>query len=310
MRDDEDNPEPVDPADSGNEHGDNGNGNPTQDIPVADDTPPGTEAPDLVQTLLISDVAADDLPGRRFAYPLWGMLLATAFILFHLSILLVNALPAKGLAKGTQTWFDKNLEMNRYFRATGNTQSWAMFAPNPHRSNIFMKVEVLDQDGELWDLKHDIYGKRVYPYLWYDRRGKINRRIVDAKGYRRHYAAWVCRNWEREHGELPDEVQFTKLWTRIPSPEEVLKQTKGRPWRGYDPMKLHLNEREEDTVRCSSTRHAQLPNSIRARYGMEPMDERHFRGLHIRTWVDIAKDRAEQGSDDAGNKKKRKGRKQ
>ena len=60
-----------------------------------------------------------------------------------------------------------------------NTQSWAMFAPNPHRSNVFMKVMVKDEAGEIWDLKHDIYGKREYPYLWYDRMGKINRRLID-----------------------------------------------------------------------------------------------------------------------------------
>ncbi|MBL4685704.1 MAG: hypothetical protein JKY37_14010 [Nannocystaceae bacterium] len=270
------------------------------DRPGSEEIPVRTELPDLTQTLLHAEVAHDDKPGARSAYPLWGMLLATAFILFHASVLLVHNLPSKGLSKDVRVWFDKQFQTNRYFRATGNTQSWAMFAPNPHRSNIFMKIEVLDEQGQLWDLKHDIYGKRRYPYLWYDRRGKINRRIIDGKGYRRHYAAWVCRQWERTHGVLPEEVQFTKLWTRIPSPEELLKQTKGRPWQGYDPMKLHLNEREEDAVRCSSTRHAQLPNYLRARYGMEIMDDSHFRGMHIRTWVDIAEDKAE--AEAAGDK--------
>lgn len=284
--------------------GDNGSGDRTLDVPGTDDTPPEVQVdvPDLVQTLLQSDIALDDKPGRRFAYPLWGMVLVTAGVLLHLSILFVHNLPNKGLTKGLHVWFDKHLQMGRYFRATGNTQGWAMFAPNPHRSNIFMRVEVLDEHGELWDLKHDIYGKRTYPYLWYDRRGKINRRIIDAKGYRRHYAAWVCREWEREHGELPDEVQFTKLWTSIPAPKKLWKLTNGQPWRGYDPMKLHLNKREEDAVRCRSTRHAQLPNYLRVRYGMEPKPEGNFRGLHIRTWVELAEDKEERDESKRKNK--------
>jgi len=262
----------------------------------------GAEISDLAQTLLHSDIPRDDKPGHRFAYPLWGMLLVTPVILYHTSVLLVHNLPSKGLAKQTQDWFAKHLDAKRYMRAAGSNQSWAMFAPNPHRSNIFMRVEVVKEDGGVVDLEHDIYGRRWYPYLWYDRRGKINRRIVDGKGYRRHYAAWVCRQWERQHDELPDEIRFTKLWTRIPSPEELMKQTKGKPWRGYDPMNLHLNEREEDAIRCNSTRHAQLPPYLRSRYGMEPAEDGHFRGLYIRTWVDAAED-----GDDA-ERRKRKGK--
>lgn len=287
-----------DPEDSGPGNGadvgeGNGNGHRTQDIPDDEDTPSGIELPDLAQTLLASEIATDDKPGRRWAYPLWGMVIVTAFILYHATVLFVHNLPNKGIAKGSHAWFDKHFDMGAYLRATGNTQSWAMFAPNPHRSNIFMKVEVVDAKGELWDLKHDIYGKRTYPYLWYSRMGKVNRRIVDQKGYRRHYAAWVCRMWELEHDELPEEVRFTKLWTKIPTPEQLWKATKGRPWLGYDPMELHLSQREEDSVRCSSTRHAQLPNAVRARHGMEPMPEGHFRGLHIRTWVDMKEDQEE-----------------
>lgn len=296
MREDDDSSEPSPasaPVDAAP-----GNGHRTQDIPGGDDTPPGIVVSDLAQTLLHSEIARDDKPGRRFAYPWWGMVLASVFILAHGTILLVHNLPSKGLAKGTQKFFDKHLKMNKYFQATGNSQSWAMFAPNPHRSNIFMRVEVVDREGNKVDLGHDIYGRRTYPYLWYDRRGKINRRIIEADGYRRHYAAWVCRQWEREHGEVPEEVVFTKLWTQIPSPGEVYKVTKGRPWLGYDPMKLHLSERESDTVRCSSTRHAQLPNYLRARYGLEPMPDDHFRGMHTRTWVDIAEDRRSKGKAD------------
>lgn len=264
------------------------------------------DASSLAQTLLHRPVVGwvDGAGGhtdRRYVYPRWLQLLATLFILYHGTILLVHNLPSKGLAKGLQKKLNRppklwplseaqfGLHANHYWRASGNTQSWAMFAPNPHRSNIFMKVMVKDKEGEVWDLKHDIYGKRTYPYLWYDRMGKINRRIIDQKGYRRHYAAWVCREWERTHeGKSADEVQFVKMWTRIPPPKAVFERARGNIFRmGYDPMDLELHQREEDTIRCKTTRLAQLSPELRERYGLPPAkSERHFKGLHMRTWWD------------------------
>lgn len=260
------------------------------------DRPAPADPPPLAQTLLRDPVPADDRPTRRWAYPGWMQLLVTLFILYHGVILLVHNLPSKGLAKGAQKVLNDKLDANDYWHATGNTQSWAMFAPNPHRSNIFMKVLVKDANGDVWDLKHDIYGKRSYPYLWYDRMGKINRRIIDQKGYRRHYAAWVCRQWERDHGgESAEEVQFVKMWTRIPPPQAVFERAKGNIFMmGYDPMQLELQQREEDTITCSTNRQAQLPNYLRERYGFEPAPERHFKPLHTRTWWDVQESERQQ----------------
>lgn len=285
------------------------------DVPTIDaDT---NDADDLAAGLLHSPISQDDEPRRRWAYAPWLRLIVSVFVLYHGVILLVHNLPSKGLARGLQKKINADikiwpradekpradgkkplrtfgLDADAYWRATGNTQSWAMFAPNPHRSNIFMKVLVKDRDGEIWDLKHDIYGKRSYPYLWYDRMGKINRRIVDQKGYRRYYAAWVCRQWERDHeGEPADEVQFIKMWTRIPSPRQVFERAKGNIFRmGYDPNDLHLYQREEDTVRCRTTRNAQLPNHLRERYGLEPTDEKRVLETHNRTWWDQQESKA------------------
>lgn len=256
-----------------------------------EDTNGGSAVADsgLASTLLAGPLVEADDPKRPYSYPIWARLLVSVFVLYHASVLIVENLPAKGLSKGLMTWFNKKLEARDYFRATGNSQSWAMFAPNPHRSNIFMKVLVKDEKGEIYDLKHDIYGKRTYPYLFYDRMGKVNRRIVDQKGYRRHYAAWVCRDWERTHGgEALDEVIFVKMWTKIPHPDEVVKRWKQKRWDlrylGYHPLELKLHEREADTFRCKTTRHAQLPNYLRERYGLPIEDDNYFRGLNIRTW--------------------------
>lgn len=250
-------------------------------------------AADLAESLLVRPVAKDDGRGR-YAYPLWGKVLVTAMILFHATILLVWALPGKGLAKGTHDFFNKKFEMSKYLRATGTRQSWAMFAPNPNRTNIFVRVLVEDETGELWDMGHDIRGRRSYPYLWYDRRGKVNRRLARTAGYRRHYAAWVCRQWELERERAPEgearppakEVRFTKLSTRIPPPKKLWRMTKGRPWRGYDPTTLEVKSKDEGSFSCKTTPHAQLPNYLRKRYGLEPLEESRFRKIRIRTWHD------------------------
>lgn len=252
-------------------------------------------APDLERGLLHDPVALDE---RSHAYPWWGIVLVSVFVAYHVAILLVWNTPSSNLGKPIHGLFNEHLKMRRYLNATGNVQTWAMFAPNPHRSNMFMKVLVKDKDEEVWDLFHDIYRRRSYPYLVYDRMGKINRRLIEQQGYRRHYAAWVCREWERTHGgEAPDEVQFVKMWTKIPEPHRVIQAAGwnlGAMW--YDPSLLPLQQTAEDVVRCNVTRQAQLPDKLRARYGL-PTGITTYRGLVSRTWADekAAKERRQGG---------------
>lgn len=251
-------------------------------------------APTLSETLLQRAIPSDDHPERRWVYPIWGIVLVSFFVLYHSAILLVHNLPSKGLSADLHKLFNDKLQMRKYMQTNGNTQSWAMFAPNPHRSNVFMRVLVKTKDGEVLDLQHDIYQRRKYPYLFYDRMGKINRRIIDQKGYRRHYAAWVCRDWERTHdGEVIEEVQFVKMWTRIPNPEDVIERANGNLFQmGYDPAKLHLHQREEDRVACRTVRHGQLPDYLRERYGLAEEGEYPFRPVFHRTWHDLKEAKA------------------
>jgi hypothetical protein len=262
----------------------------------------------LADGLLHQPRPDDDRPTERWAYRPLVMLLVSLAVAYHATVLLVHNLPGKGLAKEVHTFFNEKLQAGNYMRATGNSQSWAMFAPNPHRSNMFMKVLVKDEDGEVWDIKHDMYGKRSYPYLFYSREGKINRRLIEEKGYRRHFAAWVCREWEITHeGEAPEEVQFIKMWTQVPAPEKVGPRrvdsdgdgTKDHYYIGYDPMQLHLNQREEDSIRCSTSYHGQVPEEIRERIGLPPTNSGRFRDVHVRTWWDNLKAKEKQAERDA-----------
>lgn len=220
--------------------------------------------------------------GDRWVYSPAAILLVSVALLYHLAVLLVWNGPGQDLAKPFQTSFLTAVEAYPYFRATRNDQSWAMFAPNPDRTNNFIKVFVIDKDGERWDFGQDIWGEDRYPYIWYDRRGKVNRNLDGKKNYQRIYGAWVCREWERQHGgEAAKAVRFIKHWTQVPEPKEVLARGGWEQWAA--PVKVF----EQETVRCAKLEHGTLPNALRARYGLPSIDESTgFRKVESKTWWD------------------------
>jgi hypothetical protein len=237
----------------------------------------------LDQTLLHGPPRSSDRrASSRWAYSLWGIVVVSVFVLYHASVLIVWNAPGKGLAKVFHKSFLEQVKGYDYFRGTRNNQSWAMFAPNPNRTNAFVRVFVEDQAGELWDFEQDIWEENRYPYFWYDRRGKINRRIDGKKHYQRLYGAWVCREWERTHaGEPAKSVSFIRRWTRVPHPQEVI--AKG----GWDQWKAPHKQTEQETITCKTVIHGQLPNELRERYGFELIDEeKEFRPVRERTWWD------------------------
>ncbi len=229
-------------------------------------------------------VAAED--SRRYAYrPVVGALVSL-FILYHLLALLQHTTPSGGFAATVSKKIADTLKVGAYMRATSNIQSWSMFAPNPHRSNMFLQVFVELKDGQVLDLQHDMYGRRDYPYWFYDRMGKINRRLLEQDRYQRHYAAWVCRDWAMNHaGEMPVRVKYVKMWTKVPHPAKVI------PTMGFDPMQLKLTKEHLPSVECATTVHAQLPDEVRLRHGLPPLPEGSFRDAIIQTWHDKVEQR-------------------
>jgi hypothetical protein len=237
--------------------------------------------PKLTESLLLAPVRPEPDDPRRSAYGAVGTVLVSLFVLYHAVVLLQHTTPSGGLAARFSKSLGDALQAGGYMRATSNVQSWSMFAPNPHRSNMFLQVFVELKDGTIIDLEHDMYGRRIYPYLFYDRMGKINRRLIEQERYQRHYAAWVCRDWALNHnGEVPDRVKYVKMWTKVPHPAKVI------PDMGFDPMQLKLTKEHLASVECSTTQHAQLPDEIRARHGLPPLPPGTFRDVAMQTWWD------------------------
>ena len=207
------------------------------------------------------------------------MVVISLFIAYHVAVILVANLPSTGLVRALHWFFTHQLQMTSYLQATGSHQDWGLFAPDPGRTNVFLQVIVEDQEGRLLDLGHDIHGRRRYPYLFYDRMGKINRRLVQEESYREVYAGWVCRDWEATHGGAPARaVRLQEIGTRIPPPEHVYDLM------GYDPQTLPIIQGRGAVFACAEIPHGQLPNSLRARFGLPPAPPDRFRPITVTTW--------------------------
>ncbi|MCB9566913.1 MAG: hypothetical protein H6710_06830 [Myxococcales bacterium] len=233
--------------------------------------------------------AAETVRGGGWAYSPALMIVASLFIAYHTAAVLLHSTPSGGLARKYGRAMNHSLRIGLYMRATANVQNWTMFAPNPHRNNVFVRVLVDDRNGKTWDAEHDLYGRRRYPYVIYDRLAKVNRRLGEQSHYHQPYAAWVCREWERTHGGEPAKrVRLVRLESKIPPPRVVYRASEAiRPsWTsiGFDPMRLPLARRELEVFECDLLPQGQLSPEIRARLGLPPAPAGHYKPLELETW--------------------------
>ena len=73
---------------------------------------------------------------------------------------------------------------------------------------------------------------------------------------------------------------------------EDVEQHVVRTHGGFDPMQLKLTKEHMPSIECATTVHAQLPDDIRARHGLPPLEPGVFRDVIIQTWWDKAEVRA------------------
>lgn len=170
--------------------------------------------------------------------------------------------PWRGAARGV---------FGSYLSVSGTTQSWNMFAPNPPRSNTFMKTVVVAPDGTRWDIGANSYTYRPFPWIYNDRMRKMHRRMIGkGKSYLRPWSFFVCRNWFIDYGTPAAKVETWRITTRMPSPEQVA--TKG--W--YRPSDLKATYELLETHTC--LKGGQLPAFMKQRYGIS-LDEDDQREL-------------------------------
>ncbi len=232
---------------------------------------------------LVNDGRASKMP---WAYGPAGRFIISALMVWQITAVTTWLTPDKD---SLRTWRgDARKVFTKWLTITQTDQGWGMFAPNPPRTNVFLKVLVTDAEGETFDLKTDVYApeRKPIPWIWNDRMRKMNRRIIGGESgntqwYRKWYARYLCRQWALEHdGVAPRKVELVKMWYRMPSPEETLR--KGY----YDPEDLLERagaEKLEHTEHCKRTVMGQLPNWVRERHGLEPLDEEA--GWKYKPWL-------------------------
>jgi hypothetical protein len=224
--------------------------------------------------------APDTCESTPWAYGPFGRFVVGLGIAWHLTAVTTWLLPDKDCL---QTFREPARGVfSMWLTRTTTEQGWGMFAPNPPRSNVFMKVLVTDRDGVVWDMRSDVYAeeRKPIPWIWNDRLRKMNRRIIGGESgggdwYRKWYARWQCRQWAREHGgDAPASVELVKITYRIPSPEKVAKHGY------YVPEELLARTGTEEhvhTEHCDRAVLGQLSNEIRARDGLPAIDESTIR---------------------------------
>jgi hypothetical protein len=211
-----------------------------------------------------------------FAYGPLGRFVIGALVVWHVTAVTTWLMPEKDSLFAFRGEARKVFAF--YLTRTQTDQGWGMFAPNPPRSNVFLKVLVHDEDGEVYDMRTDVYAaeRKPIPWIWNDRMRKMNRRIIggesgDTSWYRKWHARYYCRKWALDHdGIPPKKVELVKVWYKIPSPEQV------RDNGFYVPEELLERTREEKveyTETCKNAVMGQLPDWVRERHDLPPLPE-------------------------------------
>ncbi len=216
-------------------------------------------------------LALDGRDGGPWAYGPLGRLLIGGLVVYHITAVAAWVLPDKQCLKSFRA--AAHAPFRIWLSRTHTAQGWNMFAPNPPRQNVFLKVVVVDADGAKYDMRTDMYASEVKPIPWIlnDRIFKMNRRMSggeSGKGdwYQKWYGRYHCREWARAHGgAAPKKVELHKVTYRIPTPDEVAQ-------RGYYIPELQLasfgKTSKLHTTDCASEPEAQLDDASRARAGL------------------------------------------
>jgi len=94
-------------------------------------------------------------------------------------------------------------------RALGVDQLWRLFSKNPSRHDGWSIVKGTLENGDVVDLlqghgpatdaRPAIISETYKNSRW--RRFMMTNSVIEERGSRKKYAAWLCHSWNRAHGE-------------------------------------------------------------------------------------------------------------
>jgi hypothetical protein len=158
------------------------------------------------------------MPRAPWAYGPGGRMLVGFIVVYHLTAIAYWELPDKDSPVDVphpkaREAFSAWVSVDADRPAVGDVRA------QPPRHNVFMKILLTDESGEVWDMRNDLYApeRKPIPWIWNDRMRKMNRRVIggeSGKGdvYQKWYGRYLCREWARTHrGVMPEKVELFKI---------------------------------------------------------------------------------------------------
>ena len=123
-------------------------------------------------------------------------------------------------------------------------QKWSMFAPYPKKSDGWLVIPGLTEDGRLVNVfqpgrelsfaKPDsMFADYYQNYRWRKYLTRIPTKRFE--GYRSHYGGWLCRQWNEgvPKGQRLATLNIYRMLERTRPPGEAMRVTRHKVWRHY-----------------------------------------------------------------------------
>lgn len=155
-------------------------------------------------------------------------LAVSAFLLVHLSALLLANLPAGPLSESLGEW------TALYLQPTGQWQSWGMFAPDPSTDTITLEAVVKDSHGLLHHYSFPrMMDKSAWEGMWGYRHSKYasNVGLPTGKANREFAARFVLRALDLKADDYPADVQLVNEVWPTALPDAPADDLPASPWQ-------------------------------------------------------------------------------
>ena len=123
-------------------------------------------------------------------------------------------------------------------------QKWSMFAPYPKKSDGWLVIPGLTEDGRLVNVFHpgrelsfakpdSMFADYYQNYRWRKYLTRIPTKRFE--GYRSHYGGWLCRQWNEgvPKGQRLATLNIYRMLERTRPPGEAMRVTRHKVWRHY-----------------------------------------------------------------------------
>ncbi len=180
-----------------------------------------------------ADPASSSVTDRRGSWGWAARLLHAVFVLVIVAFVLIPNIPSKHLALSST--------MARWAKTVSFKQGWQMYAPNPQRSQMYMNLTAVYDDGSERRLEETVAENASWDthFMWDKTRVDIWRQYANFRAKSRNnnrvwYLRGVCVR-EARVGPIPTKIVMHMVRRRFTPPDKVAagKPDLGKPKRTF-----------------------------------------------------------------------------